>query len=104
MVGYYGESNVLRSRGLIAVEFNFKHLCWVEVCWKCRDSQWEAFQAAVADLQLDIPLGELTEEEINELTLIGGNSSDKEGQESTNTFNEPRCHKHTILKNYLSCH
>jgi hypothetical protein len=40
-----------------AVEFNFQHLCWVEICWIENleiGGQWEAFCIAGEDLGLDI--------------------------------------------------
>ena len=40
------------------VEFNFDHLCWVEICWNRQEEHWEAFCLAGADLGIDIPLSE----------------------------------------------
>ena len=54
ITGYYAEPFNFPSAGLVAVEFNFEHLCWVEVRWRRTDSQWEAFRPAAADLRLDI--------------------------------------------------
>ena len=33
VTGYYAEPYNFPSAGPVAVEFNFDHLCWVEVCW-----------------------------------------------------------------------
>ena len=38
------------------VEFNFDHLCWVEIHWNRQEEHWEAFCLAGADLGVDIPL------------------------------------------------
>ena len=54
ITGYYTEPYNFPSAGPVAVEFNLDHLCWVEVCWRRTDSQWEAFRPAAADLRLDI--------------------------------------------------
>ena len=55
------------DQDLYPVEFNFDHLCWVEICWN-QEGHWEAFRAAGTDLGCDIPiletrLGEYREEE-----------------------------------------
>ena len=55
------------DQDLYPVEFNFDHLCWVEIRWN-QDRHWEAFRAAGTDLGCDIPiietrLGEYREEE-----------------------------------------
>ena len=55
------------DQDLYPVEFNFDHLCWVEICWN-QEGHWEAFRAAGTDLGCDIPisetrLGEYCEEE-----------------------------------------
>jgi hypothetical protein len=39
------------------VEFNFEHLCWVEICWIENleiGGHWQAFRIAGEDLGLDI--------------------------------------------------
>ena len=55
------------DQDLYPVEFNFDHLCWVEIRWN-QEGHWEAFRAAGTDLGCDIPisetrLGEYREEE-----------------------------------------
>ena len=55
------------DQDLYPVEFNFDHLCWVEICWN-QEGHWEAFRAAGTDLGCDIPitetrLGEYRDEE-----------------------------------------
>ena len=55
------------DQDLYPVEFNFNHLCWVEIRWN-QEGHWEAFRAAGTDLGCDIPisetrLGEYREEE-----------------------------------------
>ena len=79
ITGYYAEPYNFPSAGPVAVEFNFEHLCWVEVRWRRTDNQWEAFRPAAADLQLDIRISDLTEEETRQILPI----SDSEGEEVT---------------------
>ena len=55
------------DQDLYPVEFNFDHLCWVEIHWN-QEGHWEAFRAAGTDLGCNIPisetrLGEYCEEE-----------------------------------------
>ena len=45
------------DQDLYPVEFNFDHLCWVEIRWN-QDRHWEAFRAAGMDLGCDIPISE----------------------------------------------
>ena len=42
------------------VELNTEHLCWVELCYICRDAHWLAFRIAEPDLDLAIHSSELT--------------------------------------------
>ena len=45
------------DQDLYPVEFNFDHLCWVEIRWN-QEGHWEAFRAAGTDLGCDIPIAE----------------------------------------------
>jgi hypothetical protein len=58
---YHAKSNAPEESGdsecWYAVEFNFKHLCWVEICWIENleiGGHWQAFHIAGEDLGLDI--------------------------------------------------
>ena len=69
------------DQDLYPVEFNFNHLCWVEICWN-QEGHWEAFRAAGTNLGCDIPisetrLGEYCEDE-HQLTLQTGVQSEQE--------------------------
>ena len=90
IVGYYAESHNFPSGGLIAVKINLNHLCWVEVCWRHRDSQWEAFCAAAADLRLNIGLSDLNKEEHNRLLPISDSEEGEAGQSTRNAFTTHR--------------
>jgi hypothetical protein len=62
-LGYYAEST-LSPRVIVPVEFNEPHLCWVELCWRTHEDQWQAFRIAPEDLGLEIPITELTAQEV----------------------------------------
>jgi hypothetical protein len=62
-LGYYAEST-LSPRAIVPVEFNEPHLCWVELCWRTHEDQWQAFRIAPEDLGLEIPITELTAQEV----------------------------------------
>src|SRR5580693_6888667 len=62
-LGYYAEST-LSPRAIVPVEFNEPHLCWVELRWRAREDQWQAFRKAPEDLGLEIPITELTAQEV----------------------------------------
>jgi hypothetical protein len=54
---YHAKSNTPEESGeserWYAVEFNFKHLCWVEICWIENleiGGHWQAFRIAGEDL------------------------------------------------------
>ena len=69
---------------LYPVEFNFDHLCWVEIRWN-QEGHWEAFRPAGTDLGCDIPisetrLGEYCEEE-HQSTPQTGVQSEQEDSE-----------------------
>ena len=89
ITGYYAEPSNFPSAGLVAVEFNFEHLCWVEVRWRRTDSQWEAFRPAAVDLRLDIRLIDLSEEEHRRLIPISESEEEGEASEAFNTHREP---------------
>jgi hypothetical protein len=49
-----------------AVEFDFNHLCWVEICWIENleiGGHWQAFCIAREDLGLDITLQDATDQD-----------------------------------------
>ena len=77
---YYARSGLVRSH-LTPVEFNRDHLCWVELCYNRRDSNWSAFHIAEVDLGLQIPFRELTPEE--QLCLLGAGATDEEESEES---------------------
>ena len=52
------------------VEFNFDHLCWVEIHWNRHEDHWEAFHLAGTDLGPDIPLSETQAGELSWTTYI----------------------------------
>jgi hypothetical protein len=52
---------------MIPVKFNYTHLCWVELCWRTNENQWQAVRKAPEDLGLHIPLIKLTEQEVLEI-------------------------------------
>jgi hypothetical protein len=81
VIGYFSESNLLAGRP-VAVEFNHDHLCWVEVRYSRRHNRWEAFRQAQDDLQLAIPINELTQEEVNQV-LGTSDGSDTEEEAPT---------------------
>ena len=57
--GYYARSTSPGTQGgeqLYPVEFNFDHLCWVEVRWHIGENSWHAFRKAEDDLDLNIPI------------------------------------------------
>jgi hypothetical protein len=62
-LGYYAEST-LSPRAIVPVEFNEPHLCWVELRWRAREDQWQAFRKAPNDLGLEIPITELMAQEV----------------------------------------
>jgi hypothetical protein len=70
-LGYYAESN-LSPRAIVPVEFNEPHLCWVELRWRAHENQWQAFRKAPEDLQLEIPITELTAREV--IQILGPDS------------------------------
>jgi hypothetical protein len=72
-LGYYAEST-LAPGATIPVEFNYNHLCWVELRWRANENQWQAFRKAPEDLGLQIPIAELTEQEV--IQILGEDSSD----------------------------
>ena len=82
VTGYYAEPYNFPSAGLVAVEFNLDHLCWVEVRWRRTDSQWEAFRPAAADLHLDIRINNLNEEESHRLLPISESEGEEAAQEA----------------------
>ena len=53
--GYHANSRY-DEETYFPVEFNFDHLCWVEIHWNRQEEHWEAFRLARADLGVDIPL------------------------------------------------
>ena len=55
--GYHANSQY-DEETYFPVEFNFDHLCWVEIHWNRQEEHWEAFHLAGADLGVDIPLSE----------------------------------------------
>ena len=55
--GYHANSRYNKDT-YFPVEFNFNHLCWVEIHWNRQEEHWEAFCLAGADLGVDIPLSE----------------------------------------------
>ena len=79
------------DQDLYPVEFNFDHLCWVEIRWN-QDGHWEAFRAAGTDLGCDIPiseirLGEYHEEEHQSTPQTGVQSEQEDSEpEEINVF------------------
>jgi hypothetical protein len=71
-LGYYTEST-LSPRAIVPIEFNEPHLCWVELCWRAQD-QWQAFCIAPEDLGLEIPITELTAQEV--IQILGPDTAD----------------------------
>ena len=72
------------DQDLYPVEFNFNHLCWVEIRWN-QDRHWEAFRAAGTDLGCDIPisetrLGEYHEEEQQSTPQTGAPSKQENSE------------------------
>ena len=90
--GYYAVPFNFPSAGLVAVEFNFEHLCWVEVRWRRTDSQWEAFRLAAVDLCLDIRLIDLSEEEHRRLIPISESEEEGAAPEAQGAFSTHREH------------
>jgi hypothetical protein len=70
-LGYYAEST-LSPRAIVPIEFNEPHLCWVELRWRAHEDQWQAFQKAPEDLGLEIPITELTAQEV--IQILGPDS------------------------------
>jgi hypothetical protein len=70
-LGYYAES-LLSPRVIVPVEFNEPHLCWVELRWRAHENQWQAFRKAPDDLGLEIPITELTAQEV--IQILGPDS------------------------------
>ena len=60
--GYYARSGLVRTH-IVPVEFNRDHLCWVELRYNRRDSNWTAFRIAEQDLGLRIYFSDITPEE-----------------------------------------
>ena len=58
---------------VIHVEFNFDHLCWTEARYRRTERRWHIHRIAESELGLDIHLGELTPNEI--LQITGGSDS-----------------------------
>jgi hypothetical protein len=73
----------------VHVEFNEPHLCWVELRWRAHEDQWQAFQRAPEDLGLEIPITELTAQEV--IQILRPDSTDnlehdyRDGPQSHNT-------------------
>jgi hypothetical protein len=59
---------------IVPVEFNKPHLCWVELRWRVHEDQWQAFRQAPEDLGLEIPITELTAQEV--IQILGPDSTD----------------------------
>ena len=74
--GYYARST--HGNNPIAVEFNHDHLAWAEMRRDRSNNEWTAFRIAADNLQLSIPLGALTDEELQSIlrTLEGEESSE----------------------------
>jgi Uma2 family endonuclease len=70
-LGYYAEST-LSLQAIVPVEFNEPHLCWVELRWRAHKDQWQAFRKAPEDLGLEIPITELTAQEV--IQILGQDS------------------------------
>jgi hypothetical protein len=70
-LGYYAESN-LSPRAIVPVEFNKPHLCWVELHWRAHEDQWQVFRKTPEDLGLEIPITELTAQEV--IQILGPES------------------------------
>ena len=47
--GYHANSRYNEDT-YFPVEFNFDHLCWVEICWNRHKDHWEAFCLAGMDV------------------------------------------------------
>jgi hypothetical protein len=66
---YYAKSHAPEESGLAVwypVEFNFEHICWVEVRWVepiTGEAHWQAFRIAGEDLHLDITTEDVTEQD-----------------------------------------
>jgi hypothetical protein len=66
---YYAKSHAPEESGLAVwypVEFNFEHICWVEVHWVepiTGEGYWQAFRIAGEDLHLDITTNDVTEQD-----------------------------------------
>ena len=62
--GYFaGEGSLI-----IAVEFNFEHLCWTEARYRRTERQWHIHKITGSDLGLTIHLDELTPDKILQVT------------------------------------
>jgi hypothetical protein len=66
---YYAKSHAPEESGLAVwypVEFNFEHICWVEVRWVepiTGEGHWQAFRITGEDLHLDITTNDVTEQD-----------------------------------------
>ena len=73
--GYYARSTY--DNNPIPVEFNHKHLAWVEIRRDRSNNEWTVFRIVADDLQLSILLSTLTEEKLRDIL------STPEGEESS---------------------
>ena len=73
--GYYARST--HDNNPIPVEFNHKHLAWVEIRRDRSNNEWTVFRIVADDLQLSILLSTLTEEKLRDIL------STPEGEESS---------------------
>ena len=83
VLGYYATST--RQQGLFPVEFNFDHLCWVEVRYLRTECRWLAKRITDPDLGLQILLTDLS---ADELTSISGDSDTGDNMPSALTSRE----------------